>query len=159
MESSGFDGRFADALAQAVETHLESVSRQQRMTTSYVMECTATVLRETGLSEVSDALARHHRDRASRRRRVRVTNDAGRAVLWSKSAAARSLMERFGLRRESARILAGQVEDRLLSGESESIAAAVVNEMLLAEIRMWGLSDEALRVATGPIEGPPGMCA
>lgn len=148
MEHAGYDGRFAGALADAVEMHLVQSPAGKRVTTQYLFECVQTVLYETGLKDVAKLLSEHRRRRSAARRRIAVIDGGagGSEARWCKSVVAAALMQQYGLKQSVARFLASLVEQRVLASDRPRLTAATIAEWMYAEVQGWGLCDEALRV-------------
>lgn len=139
----GDDPVFASPLARAIEVHVEGLGASRRPTSDYLFKCATTVLRETGMGEVARALAEHRRGRALARRRVRVRTADSRPQgdRWDKARLAAWLERHCDLRRATARLLAGEVERRVLKLEYEVIAGPLVRELILSELGAWGLAE------------------
>lgn len=148
------DQRFADALARAVELHLAEWTRTRPPTTEYVFRCLRIALTETGMDRVAQQLAGHRRRRASQRRRLSVFDadapEPQRALTpWRKAAVARTLEARYELNHSVARILAGEIERRVLALEYTVVSTALIVELVRNELLAWGLADAVTGAAPG----------
>lgn len=155
MRSCQYDQRYADALTQAVAMHLKDWDESRPPRSDYIFQCVRTVLSETGLGDVAKALISHRRQRAVRRKRLTVIESRGgvRAPLaWEKSRVAMTLERRYRLARGTARILAGEIEQRILGLNYGVISAALVAEVIRNELMAWGLSEK-----TRDVETPSGV--
>lgn len=145
MRACQYDERYADALAQAVAMHLKDWDEPRPPRADYIFQCIRTVLTETGLGDVAKALVSHRRQRAARRRQLRVI-DSRRGVRepvpWEKGRIALTLERRHRLARGTARILAGEIEQRVLGLNYSVISAALVAEVIRNELMAWGLSEK-----------------
>lgn len=153
MRGCGYDEMYADALAKAVAIHVKEWRDESPPTTEYIFGCVRAVLDETGLGDVAAALQRHSRQREVKRRKVEVLNtrraDQPR-VPWSKGRIAATLERRHGLKASVARILAGEIEGRVLGLNYGVISSALIAEIIRNELMAWGLSDDAMAVVARP---------
>lgn len=149
MRGCGYDEMYADALAKAVAIHVKEWGDATPPSTEYIFGCVRAVLDETGLGDVAAALQRHFRQREVKRRRVEVVTtrrpDQPRAA-WSKGRVATTLERRHGLRTSVARILAGEIENRVLGLNYSIVSSALIAELIRNELMAWGLSDDAIAV-------------
>lgn len=147
MRDCGYDERLADALARAVAMTLQEWKRRTFPTTEYIFRCCLTVLRETEMGEVADRLEAHRAQRAARLGSVTVFDpqrpDRG-AVKWRKGAVVKELEQDFGLSRSIARILASDIEQRVVGLNYSVVSWTLVREVIKAEVDAWGLGDSAL---------------
>ncbi len=150
MKACHCDQRFADALARAVELHVCAWSDARPPTTDYLFRCLRTALLETGMDQVAYQLSRHRRRRARQRRSLVVFNarePEGAPTPWRKASVAATLERRHGLSHSVARILAGEIERRVLALEYGRISTALVVELIRSELLAWGLADAATDAA------------
>jgi len=146
MRACGCDPRFADALARAVALHLRQLSAPSPPTTDYIFRCVRTALVRTGMEPVAAELARHRRRRAAQRRRVSVwsaQHPQDTLQPWSKGRVADTLERRHGLGHSAARILAAEIERRVLALEYAVVSTTLVNELIQSELLAWGLAGAA----------------
>jgi hypothetical protein len=162
MRDCGYEERLADAIAQAVSLHLRDWRQDRPPSSEYIFRCVRTVLDETGLQEVAQRLMTYRRQRACRRRSLFVFDSRHpdlAAKPWRKSAVVGTLQRRHRLSRMAARILAGQIEERVLSLDYSVISSALVAELIRSELMAWGLSEAGCpHAATAEGAGgcPPG---
>jgi len=150
MRGCGYDEMYADALAKAVAIHVKEWRDHSPPTTEYIFGCVQAVLDETGLGDVAAALQRHARQREGKRRRVEVLNTRRQEqprVAWSKGRIAGTLERRHGLKSSVARILAGEIENRVLGLNYGVVSSALIAELIRNELMAWGLSEDAMAVA------------
>ena len=144
MRDSTHDERFAHVLAQAIELHLLAWPKTSSPTTDYVSRCLQTALTQTGMKKVAEQLSRHHRLRATRRRNLSVLDSRSSRLnltRWRKGAVAKTLECRYGLSHSVARILSGEVENRVLALSYTVVSTALIAEVLRNELLAWGLAD------------------
>lgn len=152
MREGGFDERLADALARAVAMTLQDWKKRTLPTSEHIFRCCVTVLRETEMGEVADRLEAHRTARAARIATVTVFDpqrpDRG-AVRWRKAAVVKELENDYGISRSVARMLASDIEQRVVGLDYRVISWVLVREVIKAEVDAWGLGDSALaRVAS-----------
>ncbi len=143
LRACGQDVFLAGPLARAIRVHLDAWSRRRPPTSDYLFKCVQTVLREVELEDVGRVLADYRRRRAARRRGisvVKVGNGCVTASGWSKERVAEFLQSRFGLQRRTARSIADEVEQRVLSLGYWQVPASMVREVVQAEMLAWGLA-------------------
>lgn len=155
MKTCNCDERFADALARALELHLRDRREPRPPTTDYIFRCLRTALCETGMDQVARQLARHRRRRTSQRRKLSVFDArASQPALapWRKATVAGTLERRHGLTHSVARILAGEIERRVLALEYSAISTALIAELIRNELMAWGLADPVKDAAPRALE-------
>lgn len=135
------DSRYADALAEAVLIHLRNAAAERPPDTDYVFRCCRTVLHETGMEDAAAALSQMRRERATTRRRLTVRSASGASNAWRKERVVAALERRHGLVRETARILACEVEQRVLGLDYRTVSAGLVEELIRNELSHWGIED------------------
>jgi hypothetical protein len=160
MRGCGYDEMYADALAKAVAIHVKEWRDATPPTTEYIFGCVRAVLDETGLGDVAASLQRYARQREMKRRRVEVLNtrhpEQPKAA-WSKGRIAGTLERRHGLKPSVARILAAEIESRVLGLNYGVVSSALIAELIRNELMAWGLSDDAMAVALRPeVDAPVG---
>lgn len=146
LSASGYDPRCAPPLCRAVSLHLEQWRDPRPPTTEYVYRCVRTVLNETGLEDVADGFAAYRRRREALRRGVKVLSsrrNVNGPTSWEKGRIARLLVRRYDLTAVTARILAGDIERRVLAIGHSVVSAALVTELIRNELMAWGLAPES----------------
>lgn len=155
------DVRLADPLVRAVAMHLRDSGRSRPPTTDYIFRCVRAVLDETGLGEVARQIEAHRRERSARRRSLCVVESCaarGRGSPWRKERVVAELRGRYQIGETTARILAGEIEQRVLMLDYRAVSASLVAELIRTELRAWGLyetmtSDD--RPAEAAASSPP----
>jgi len=150
MKACNHQAHVADDLVRAMEIHLRDCSVGRALKSDYIFRCARTVLRETGLPEVAKVLDSFRCHRAACRERVRVfceTSADHSLKKWRKTRVVKTLVSEFGLSNSTARVLAGEVEQRVLMLGYGAVSTGLVSELIRTELRCWGLSRDALRVA------------
>jgi hypothetical protein len=145
LKACNRDTRIAEALARAVELHLREWSEARPPTTDYIFRCLHSALTGTGMEQVAQHLARHHRHRAQQRQKLFVFDacQSRRAPTpWRKSEVTATLEHRHGLSHSVARILAGEIERRVLALEYRAISTALIVELIRSELLAWGLANQ-----------------
>jgi hypothetical protein len=158
MRTLAYDPRLAGPLARAVAMHLQDWSKPSPPTTDYIYRCARSVLQQTGLSDVADVLASHHRLRTARRRRVRVVGSAAPGAPsepWCKGALVETLQTRYGLRHAVSRFVAGRIEAQVFALDYRTVSKAFLAELVRSELLAWGLGDgKVIRVDALTCEPP-----
>jgi hypothetical protein len=147
MRASRRDPHIADALSRAIELHLRDWPDRRPPTTEHVFHCVQRALSETGLDPAAQFLSRHRRSRAGRRSALVVIGAGGvdsRPAPWKKSLVSDLLERRHGLSRSTARILAGEIEERVLSLGYRVVTARLIVELVRSELAAWGLGREVI---------------
>lgn len=145
MRDCRLDTRVADPLVQAVEVHLRYWDEPRPPTAEYVFRCVHAVLRQTGLTDVAERVAAHRRWRRVKRQAVRVLHEepAGRELRpWRKAAVVAALESRCGLSHTTARIVASELEMRVLNLGYRTISQHLLDELMRNELLAWGLWDD-----------------
>ena len=135
-------GGYGDALklAEAVGIYL-SRNDWQCVSSAALFEMALKVLRQAGLAEAADAMEAHHRWRSAARVMLKVRHEDGRATNWDKSYLSGLAMRLWHLRLSTARILAGEIECRLLVTGDKIVAKADVVAMLNELVSQLGLAE------------------
>lgn len=150
MRASRRDPHIADALSRAIEIHLQDWPDRRPPTTEHVFHCVQRALAETGLEPAAQFLSRHRRSRAGRRSALVVSGSRGansRPAPWKKSLVSDLLQSRHGLSRSTARILAGEIEERVLSLGYRVVTARLIVELVRSELAAWGLGHDVMEGA------------
>jgi hypothetical protein len=142
LKAADCDPHYASALVRAVELHLRDWSEASPPSSKYIFRCLHTALTETGMEQVAQRLAWHRRRRAECRRRLSVSDpdQAHHAPApWHKADVARTLEGRFELSHPVARILAGEIEHRVLALDYQVVSKPLIRELVRNELSAWGL--------------------
>jgi len=146
LKAAGLDSRYAGALAQAVALHLRSGQAPQSPSAAYIRRCCRLVLFETGQAEAARCMDQFAGGRERRRRLVRIGAAQTSAARWRKRRVVETFERRHGLTRPVARILASEVEGRVFQLGYGLVSAALVREIIGAELSAWGLAADSLSV-------------
>lgn len=149
MKACGYDMIYADALARAVAMHLQEWRDPAPASTGYIAGCVKAVLEETGLNDVAACLRRHRHERDVKRGRIEIIENRASERSrrrWCKKTVVSALTGEHGVRPGVARILAAEVEQRVLALNYNVISSALLNEIIRNELMAWGLSDDAVAV-------------
>ncbi len=144
IQGRAYDPRLAGPLSRAVAQHLSEWHQSQPPTTEYIYRCLQSVLQQTGLSDVAEDLEVHRRLRCRCRRRIRILDggaDGAAAESWRKTTLVGTLQNRYGLRYNVARFLAGRIEAQLLGLGYRVISRSFLDELARSEVLAWGLAD------------------
>lgn len=150
MKACDHRAGLANDLVRAMEMHLRDCSAGRALKSDYIFRCARTVLRETGLPEVAKVLDSFRRHRATCREQVRVFSEKREdqsLKKWRKTCLVNTLVRDFGVSGSTARVLAGEVEQRVLMLGYGAVSTGLISELIRTELRCWGLSLDALRVA------------
>ena len=141
MQACGYDRKLADPLVQAVEVHLQYWEEPHLPTSEYVARCVNAVLKQTGLHDVRECVAAHRRWRRVRRRAVQVARPVSKRGLrpWRKNSLIAMLKKRYDVGHAVARIVAGEIELRVLNLGFSVISHALLEELVRNELAAWGL--------------------
>ena len=131
-------------IALAVGLYLHRTGRG-RVTSAAVFEMTVQALLSVGLEEATDCFEAHRHARAAARGRLRVCHEGGPVTLWDKGWLAEVAQRGWLLGRQTARLLAGEVEAELLALAAPSVTRHEVMERLHRLLAEYGLA-EAERV-------------
>ena len=138
------DARFADPLAQAVQMHLEQWTESRPPTSDYIFRCLRSALVQTGMPEAAEELLSRRQARRDGRCGVRVYDSAAcrsSSEPWRKTAVVNCLQTRYGLRYATARVLAREIETRVLALDYRLVSTALIREMVCNELLAWGRDD------------------
>lgn len=147
LEGRAYEGRLSGPLARAVELHLREFRIGEAPSTDYIFRCVASVLEQTGLTDVCEDMSLHRRMRNIRRRRTRVVGAAAAsetATAWQKAMVVATLEGHYGLRHSVARFLAGQIEQQVFALNYRAITRPFLAELIRNEVLAWGLGEEVL---------------
>jgi hypothetical protein len=146
MEACRYDVRFADSLSQAVLIHLRDWKESRPPSTEYIFRCIRQVLMETGLEDVAHQLTIHRRHRSMRRRSIAVIDpdNRERPRPWRKATVCSVLQQVYGLSSNVSRILAGEIESRVVALNYGAVSKALVEELIRNELLAWGLAGDPL---------------
>ncbi len=164
-------GTFSNALALVDESNVFAAGQFAEAVTFYVHQgntgravkseeihlLVQSVLNATGYPEAARALNGYHLDRKLKRKRIEVIENGegdptGLGLTkwrWSKSRIVDDLVERHGLDRDVARVVASAVEEKVLSLGMMRIPGSLIRELVLADRDAMLLAHEQLQTAAG----------
>lgn len=132
--------RNARDLAAAIEIYLVR-THVRCISSAALFEMSVKVLRRVGLGATADAAEAHHARRRKLRRRLRVRHDGGEVTLWDKSWLVALACCGWNVSQATARILAGHIEDELLTDAPRALARREVLDLLNVRVAQWGLAE------------------
>ena len=151
LRDSHADPQLARPLADAVAVHLQDCDDAQPPSTEYVHQCIVAVLSETGLEAAARCYRRHHERRAQARAQTRVYVAAGsspaEAESWNKARLVAWLARTSGLRQPVARVMAAEIETKLLSLKYKNVSGGLVAALARNELAAWGLAEDPVFAA------------
>ncbi len=135
-------GRYYDAeqLAVAIGIYLDR-NDWSTVTSDALAELAVKVLNRCRLAEAGDLMARHRRSRDKSRRRLQVRHEGGQVTMWDKAWLSSWAQKSWLVSRDTARILAGQVERELLDSGVAEVLRPEVLDMLNRRVAEYGLAD------------------
>ena len=139
---AGTEGTYQGAceLAWAVEIYLERCN-WPCVSSAAIFEMGLKVLCRVGLPEAAEALEDHREDRARRRRWFRVHQDCGKVTVWDKTWVCDLARVGWHVSPATSRILAGEVERRLLYRKAGHATRQEVVDPLNRCVAAFGLAD------------------
>ena len=143
------DPNLASPLARAVAMHLADWSDREPPSSEYVFRCVQAVFNQTGLQQAARCMAVHRRRRRARRKQVQVVypdRATASPVPWSKTRVVACLRSAHGLGPSVARLLAGEVEMRLLSLGFRFVRPALIKALIENVLMAWGLASGDVEV-------------
>ncbi len=156
MRACHYDPKLSEPLVQAVEVHLQYWDEPRPPTSEYLFRCVQAVLKQTGLSDVADVLAAHRRWRRVKRHSVQVQRRHSKRGPrpWRKAALVTLLEKRYGVMHDTARIIAGELEMRVLNLGYRVITAGLLEELVHNELLTWGLLGEQVEMPRAARRAP-----
>jgi len=135
-------GRYLHAteLAKAVQAYIERIG-WPAVSTAAIFEMTLKVLLRVDYNDAANAYETAHQARKARRKQFRVVHANGRVTMWDKSWLAKVACGSWRLSPRAARILAGQVEAKLLCGSARWASREDIVDMLNELVAEFGLAD------------------
>jgi hypothetical protein len=143
------DIHLAEELSEAVTYYLFGTRRARRISSGEIFSIVQVVLAATGYEDAAGALSEHHYQRRMRRGRTEVIaaefggmSDAammqsalqrGRRSRWDKSRIVADLVGEHGLARQSARTVAGMVEEKIFGMQMTQVTTSLINHVVLSD--------------------------
>lgn len=147
-------GTLAVEMADAISAHVASQREGAVLRTRQIADLVQRALDETGLPDTAVRIRDTGRHRDYLRRQVRVL--AWKASLgkqvprrWNKSVLVQRLMRQHDLDAPVARLVAGRVEDIVLSLGLHVVTGGLVAELAASELLAWGLAPIAAPARAG----------
>lgn len=128
----------AGAIAAAVEWYLAE-RRQQCVSSAALLEMVLRALHAVGWQVAATRLEGRHNVRAAVRGRLALRHPDGQTTVWSKQWLVEHACSRWSLGRTAGRILAGQIENRLVDRRARRVDRSTVMEMLGRLVVAYGL--------------------
>lgn len=145
MAAVGMGQENARQLARAIEIYI-CRSGRPAISSAAVLEMSLKVLGRVRLDEAAAAMESHNARRSARREQVRVRHQDGTVTYWDKTWLCQLARQSWQLSIAAARIIAGQVEAKVLDGAETLIERRVVLRHLNDAVSAFGLAD-AVRIA------------
>jgi len=147
----------AEQFAEAVTFYLYEKRRTPRVTSEEIHLMVRAVLSATGYDNAATALNEHRLNRKLRRSRVEVVDDAIDASSlsacganrWDKAKIVNHLVRLEKIDRQTARAIAGSVEEKVLNLNMARVPASLVRQLVLAESSAMLDAQRQLQTAAG----------
>jgi hypothetical protein len=142
----------AEQMAQAVTYYLYNRPAPRTVTSDEIHLMILAVLEDTGHPAAAEALNQHRIGRKLLRKRIVVLNDNDSpdeqtsAEAWSKSKIVEHLVRRCHLNRALARVIAGQVEEKVFRMEIFRIRKELIRHLVENETETMLRADEQLNI-------------
>lgn len=140
----------AEQMAQAVTYYLHSRPSARTVTSDEIHLMILAVLEDTGHQAAAEALTQHRIGRKLLRKRIVVVEESPdeepSAAAWSKSAIVEHLIRRCHLNRPLARVIAGQVEEKVFRMEMLRIRKGLIRQLVDNETEGMLRADEQLNI-------------
>lgn len=143
------DIHVAEQLAEVVTYFLYHRKKPTLVNSSEIFSIITAVLTDTGYEEAAIALSEHHFERRLKRSRVEVVDldiqrlsDAGNLASaqqqtdrrrWDKARIVKDLTTEHNLSRQTARMIASMVEERILNLGLTSVPAGLIKQLVLGD--------------------------
>lgn len=140
----------AEQMAQAVTFYIYNHSQGRTVTSDEIHLMIQAVLCDTGHSAAAAALNQHRIHRKLQRKRIEVLEDSPAespvSVPWDKSVIVRHLIRHYHLNRSLARVIAGQVEEKVFRMELFHIRKGLLRQLVETETEVMLRADEQLNI-------------
>lgn len=157
------DTDVAEQFAEVVTFYLYHQENRHSATSSEILSMIKVVLAATGYDKAAVALSEHHYERMLKRSRIEVlcadVRDLGDAEFlvgseesedrcrWNKSQIVEDLMARYDLCRQTARMIAGMVEEKIFSMGITRIPSSLIKQLVLGDAAAVLRAQEQLQTA------------
>ncbi len=139
----------AEQFAEVVTYFVYHQQDNSSVTSSEIFSIIKVVLAATGYEEAAVALSEHHFERKLKRSRIEVVSvdiqelsdaklfawaeeSTGRCR-WDKSRIVKDLIDKHGLRRQTARIIAAMVEEKILNMGMTAVPSSLIKQVVLGD--------------------------
>lgn len=140
MRGTGTRRSDARELASAVAIYLDSKSKYT-VSSSAVFEMGLKVFRRVAMYPAAKVFEAHRVWRDDGRKALRVAHESGRETRWDKGWLAEVISHSWHIQLEVSRILAGEVENRVLQERRETISRLEVLDIANETVASYGLAD------------------
>lgn len=141
----------AEHFAEVVTYYLYHQQDQRTVTSSEIFSVIKAVLDTTGYEAAAEALCEHHFRRKLRRSRIVVVStdineladakmfagngeaDAYNRSRWDKSRIVRDLTEKHKIRRQTARLIASMVEEKIFNMGITQVPSSLIKQLVLGD--------------------------
>lgn len=157
------DTDVAEQFAEVVTFYLYHQENRHSVTSSEVLSMIKVVLTATGYERAAAALSEHHFERMLKRSRIEVVcadvQDLADAEFlvgaeepdgrcrWNKSRIVEDLMGRYDLCRQTARMIAGMVEEKIFSMGITLVPSSLIKQLVLGDAATVLRAQEQLQTA------------
>lgn len=140
----------AEQFAEVVTFFLYHQQNRRRVNSNEILSMIQVVLASTGYEAAAEALSEHHFERKLRRSRTEVisvdirdmtdaeffvgTEEAGVRRQWDKSRIAEDLTAERGMDRQTARMIAAMVEEKVFGMGMPRIPSCLIRQLVLGDI-------------------------
>ena len=140
IEPDGGEYRHARELARAIQVYLRR-SKRTTVTSAAIFEMGLKTLRRVHRGPAAENLELHRTLRQTRRQHLRISHGTGQVTAWDKAWLSRLAEGMWHLSPQTARLLAGQVESRILPHEETVISREDILDELNGLVSQFGLAD------------------
>jgi transcriptional regulator NrdR family protein len=139
----------AEELAEVVTFFLYQKQNQRSVTSSEILSMIKAVLTSTKYEEAAVALSDHHFERKLKRSRIEVvsidveeladaellckTDNSNGRSRWDKSRIVKYLVEKYGISRQTARMIASMVEEQIFNMGLTLVPASLTKQLVLGD--------------------------
>ncbi|MFW9894034.1 MAG: hypothetical protein ACFFFO_17655 [Candidatus Thorarchaeota archaeon] len=150
LGSNGWpDTYVAEELAEVVTYYLYNRQNRRSATSSEILSIIKAVLSATSYEDAAAALSEHHFERRLKRSRIEVASidieelaDAEKLCTtehldgrsrWEKSRIVKDLVDKHGVSRQTARMIASMVEEKIFNMGLTLVPASLVKQLVLSD--------------------------
>ncbi len=139
----------AEQFTEVVTFFLYHQQGRRRVNSSEIFSMIQVVLASTGYEAAAEALSRHHFERKLKRSRTEViavdiqnlrdaeffvgTEEAGVRTRWDKCRIAEDLIDECGMDRQTARMIAAMVEEKIFNMGMTRIPSSLIKQLVLGD--------------------------